>query len=175
LNVAIRTVTTPYVLLSDADFLYPSIAFDFASPSRETIIRTYVGRMTAHATRCVMDGRHWQDLFCDYAGVEGRLFSGIYGAHNPCIYPTAMLHQVRGYDERMVGWGAEDDDLTERTRRMGAQEQRLPIIVADLWHEGSPDYPNSYGRGKTSNVNLAILNDPRRPAAANPCGWGDGE
>lgn len=177
LNVAIRAVETPYVLIGDADFLYPSVFFDSFSHSSNAVLRCYVGRLTPDSSALVRQGKCWESLFCDYQGTdlggEPRVFGQIFGGHNPCIYPTRLLHQLRGYDEQILGWGGEDDDLSFRTRRTGVAERRLPILVADLYHGESPDYSDSYHRGKTSQANLDILNDQTRPAAANFDGWGD--
>ena len=175
LNVAIRAVETDYVMLADADFLYPTKLFDRLEPDAFSVTRFYVGRLTQESSNAIVhDGAAWEDLYMDYQGVDGRVFAEIFGAHNPCIYSVNVLKRLRGYDENMVGWGGEDDDLSFRTRRVGITEKRLPIIVADLFHEGSPDFPTEYRRGDTSENNLQILNDPNRPIAANPTEWGDG-
>jgi hypothetical protein len=174
LNVGIRTCTTPYALLADADFLYPRCFFDGLASYHDFVLRCYVGRLTPDATDQVKRGVPWESLFADYQGVNERIFGQIFGAHNPCVYPTRLLTQLRGYDERMAGWGGEDDDLTERTRRAGVAERRLPIIVADLYQRGSSDFPATYRKGQPPSQNLEILSQPLRPAATNPLGWGDG-
>lgn len=172
LNVAIRVVKTPFVLLADADFLYPSFFFDTVRPRAAEILRFYVGRLTRAATQVVLGGTSWESLYADYQGTRNRIFSRIYGAHNPCIYPTQLLHYLRGYDERISGWGGEDDDLTNRTRAAGFTDRRLPIVVGDLDHADSPDFAE-YARGRTSAATRAILRDGTRPCVANPSGWGD--
>ena len=173
LNVGIRAVTTPYVMLGDADFLYPRELFGTLAVYQNCVLRCYVGRLTPDASLEVRSGVRWEDLYCDYQGVDGRIFGQIFGAHNPCVYPTELLFQLRGYDERMEGWGGEDDDLTARTRRIGVREQRLPVVVADLFHQGSDDCPDVYQPGKPPQKNLAVLKDTTRPIAANPHAWGD--
>lgn len=173
LNVAIRAVKTPFTLLADADFLYPSFFFDTVVPRPAEVLRFYVARLTEQASRVVLDGAAWESLYADYQGLRGRMFARIYGAHNPCIYPTQLLHYLRGYDERISGWGGEDDDLTHRTRAAGFTERRVPIVVGDLFHGDSPDFAE-YGRGRTNGATRKILHDLRRPCIANHEHWGEG-
>jgi hypothetical protein len=175
LNVAIRAVSTTYVLISDADFLFPRALFCGLPLWKDAVLRFYVGDLTPQATAAIRGGMSWEEILADYQGLDSRVFFKIWGGHNPCVYPTRLLHRLRGYDERMKGWGAEDDDLTIRTRRAGIKELRIPLIVAHLYHGDSPDYRETYSRRRTSQRNLDILDDPNRPAAANPDGWGDGD
>jgi len=172
-NVAIRAVDTPYVLLSDADHLFPSFLFDVVKPRPDRVLRFYAARMTREATRKVLQGEDWETLFADYQGLHGQVFTTVYGGHNPCLYPTEALKQVRGYDERMIGWGKEDDDLTQRTRRHGLRDVRVPLLVGCMWDAEASDYP-TYRRGQPEQQNVDILASPR-PIAANPLGWGDVE
>jgi len=171
LNVAVRAVRTPYVLLADADLLFPRFFFQVLASAADRVMRFYVGRMTPEATGHVLGGRDSETLYADYQGQHGRVFRSIYGSHNPCLYPTKALHRLRGYDERFVGWGREDDDLSERTRRLGLRAVRVPILVACLDDRHVCDYPG-YRRGCVSPANDRLLRD-RRPVAANPQGWGD--
>ncbi len=173
LNVAIQATPTPFVVLSDADSLYPKFFFAAVKPAFDRVLRFYLARMTAEASRWVLAGNSWEDLYADYQGVHNRLFSAFEGIHNPCIYPTEALRRVRGYDERIVGWGGEDDDLTWRTRRLRLKDVRLPLLVASLYDADVRDYA-AYQRGKKPRETEALLRS-WRPIVTNRRGWGDAE
>lgn len=171
LNVAIRQVETPRVLLGDADLVFPQFFFRILKAGPREVLRFYVGRVTKEATSEVCSGEDWQRLFADYQGQGNRVFRLLYGPHNPCIYPTQPLLDVHGYDERMVGWGREDDDLTDRTRRLGLTDVRVPILIGRLDDSDISDYTD-YHRGVSAAANTALLRSSR-PIVANPREWGD--
>ena len=172
LNVAIRSVQTPYVLLCDADMLFPRFFFDVLEPDPNRVLRFYVGRATEKTTQMVSAGASWQDLYADYQGCDNRIFRMIYGAHNPCLYPTEVLHRIHGYDERMIGWGREDDDLTDRTRRIGMRDVRVPVLVIALDDAKINDYA-AYSRGAHTRDNNTLWRSTRSEIA-NAASWGDG-
>ena len=171
MNVAIRAVDTPYVLLGDADLAFPRYLVDVLSPTLAQVLRFYVGRVTPSATREILSGVPWETLFADSQGQHNRVFRLLYGPHNPCLYPTHALHQLRGYDESFVGWGREDDDLHARGRQLGLCDVREPLIVARLDDSDIHDYA-SYERGTVAPINAALwtLTEPR---IVNMTGWGD--
>jgi hypothetical protein len=173
LNVALRAVQTPYVLLADADFAFPRFFFQVLEPAPERVVRFFAGRLTPQATERVLAGTAWEDLYADYQGLHQQLYRVIYGANNPCLYPTKVLLQTRGYDERFIGWGAHDDELTWRTRRLGLRDVRAPIIVAVLDDGHIADYAE-YRRGTTSPANRRLFRISRQ-VVVNPAGWGDKE
>ncbi len=68
-----------------------------------------------------------------------------------------------GFDERYLGWGAEDDAMTLRMQRLTADVAMMEGRAAiHLWHErndastfGNPHYPENLGMLKR----LATLTD----------------
>jgi predicted glycosyltransferase involved in capsule biosynthesis len=62
-----------------------------------------------------------------------------------------LYHAMGGFDERFVGWGAEDDAMTLKMQRMTTELAVLECRAAiHLWHErndistfGNPYYPNN--------------------------------
>lgn len=203
LNVAARHCGEDYLLLADADHLYPDFFFRTVRLDTPTnvIQRFYLGRLAEDATAEVLAGRRWDELFCDYQGSSKRLpwgridrllasvakivarkaevahkfqchriFKQIVGVHNPCVYPRSLFFDLRGYDERYVGWGYEDDDLTHRGRLRGAVDVRLPLIVGHLYHGAeSPDY--EHYRSNATGQALFQASNPDRDV--NTDGWGD--
>lgn len=88
----------------------------------------------------------------------------IYCSPNPSIYPCALFDVLRGYDERHIGWGFEDEDLYLRGLKQGAKELRLPVVVGHLWHDVPTDYVD-YMPKVRHRFDEAII--------VNLDGWGD--
>lgn len=74
-----------------------------------------------------------------------------------------LYHAMGGFDERYLGWGAEDNAMTLRMQRLTTDVAVLEGRAAiHLWHErndastfGNPHYPNNLGMLKR----LATLSD----------------
>lgn len=90
----------------------------------------------------------------------------------------AWWHAVRGYDERLCGWGYEDDDLLWRARR----SRLLPITIQDRadmlhqWHEPESEAMARKGRGDEFHERYRQnqrLSRESRSVARNPDGWGE--
>jgi len=90
----------------------------------------------------------------------------------------AWWHLVHGYDERLCGWGYEDDDLLWRARR----SQLLPVAILDRadmlhqWHEPESETMHRQGRGDEFRARYQRnqqLSRENRNVVRNPDGWGE--
>lgn len=151
-NKAIRASSCDYVIQVDGDivmephFVEDHIAFAergyFCSGSRAMVSES----RTHEAFR--------QDQFlptCFSRGIEHRLnavrcrmLTPFFRHHkrvNGCnlAFWRDDLFAVNGYDESIVGWGAEDHDLTDRLLRSGLQKKHIKFraIQYHLWHRSA--------------------------------------
>jgi hypothetical protein len=51
------------------------------------------------------------------------------------VVPRALWERVGGFDDRFVGWGAEDDAFAAACRVLGGGIDRIAGIAAHLWHQ----------------------------------------
>jgi GT2 family glycosyltransferase len=73
------------------------------------------------------------------------------------------LEAVNGFDEKFIGWGCEDDDMTLRLRQTGVQIKSILrwTRIYHLWHPVDPSAPK---RAWRDGPNVAYLHRPHRPA-----------
>jgi hypothetical protein len=81
------------------------------------------------------------------------------------IVPTAAAVAVRGYDERMAGWGADDTDFVERVKRHGTVmgSPQVPFAM----HQ-KHDFAGRNAAHTARNRRHFFAAEPAR----NPAGWG---
>lgn len=96
----------------------------------------------------IMQLKAWWYRFLGH-GVKPVLRGGNMGI------PRADYERLNGYDERFQGWGQEDDDLSQRMRRLG---MRVDYILHrtrtyHLWHPPAASKPKTYKEGQ----NIAYL------------------
>ena len=91
----------------------------------------------------------------------------------------AWFEKVHGYDERLVGWGYEDDDLLARAKRDGliAVNIQHRTDMLHQWHETDRERMARAGQSAQFEAryreNIAISRgDPR--TVRNEHGWGQG-
>jgi len=167
-----------YILPTDLDMLF--------SPNFiEAVLRTHLALkdrcfvisdaldLPPEAMAKVFDPVHEFDRLRDAATYRDCVGSGA------CQSTTrAWWHLVHGYDERLRGWGYEDDDLLTRARR----SRLLPITIQDRadmlhqWHETEASMAQRQGRvdefrqGYERNQRLCREN---HSLVRNPDGWGE--
>ncbi len=55
------------------------------------------------------------------------------------VVPRALWDEVGGFDERFIGWGAEDAAFSSTCRVLAGGIDRVPGTVWHLWHPYSPE------------------------------------
>lgn len=122
LNIAIRQVSTPYVISSDIDNIFDD---DFISEIKKIIYKKGVIALT-------------QKRELDESGKELRLHPRTdYGS---CFgIDVDWLRRVYGYDEKYTYWGREDDDIFDRAVEAGF----IPVwtekpLISHQWHKKAP-------------------------------------
>ncbi len=75
LNVGIRQAKTPWILIADADMIFPSFFFDLLEgPCPANVVRRcFVGRLCRETTQRIMAAElAWEDEYTDYEGRPER-------------------------------------------------------------------------------------------------------
>lgn len=77
----------------------------------------------------------------DYNKIEEQSRPPRPGIGGLMLATRSWWHKVRGFDERMKGWGAEDDDLRKRAKRSGKTViylQNLNLPQTKVFHQWHP-------------------------------------
>ena len=59
---------------------------------------------------------------------------------------TLWLKRNKGFNEKYIGWGGEDNDLWLRLRRSGIKPQEVKVHPYHLWHAYYGDIMASIGK-----------------------------
>ncbi len=89
---------------------------------------------------------------------------------------TEYFYTVRGFDERYVGWGAEDNDFTDRIMFAGANVKRWikrPILT-HMWHftNKTDNELIQANKDRLFELRRQIEYGKFKPELVNPDGWG---
>lgn len=119
------------------------------------------------------------DVVGDYERLRAKgTWVGLPGAGAFQSWPRAWFERVGGFDERMAGWGAEDDDLRARARRDGLRFVSLQrfATLCHQWHPtqsasaADPAARAEFERLKARNYEI-LHGDTS--IVRNPGGWGE--
>jgi len=181
-NIALKTVTEPYVILTDGDCIpLPNMIATHRKLAQQKILISG-SRILLSQTwtkKLCMAQSLPNDNFLSYIrqrlkGHINRLLplilpahlsaahkklSGIHGCHISCF--TSDLIDINGFDESFKGWGREDSDLVARLLHQGIQRKSLRgTPVLHLWHK-----ENSRHRLQDNDALLqTCLNEKRQQA-----------
>lgn len=168
-NKAILASKSEFIIQIDGDIILDSLYVnDYATNAKEGFF--YSGSrafISEERTRQMMDDTN-VDLHFYSKGIRSRenairipLLSPFFYTHkrlNGCSlgFWRKDLFSVNGYDEDMVGWGAEDHDIADRLRRLGIIQKHLKFqaIQYHLYHKAN-------SRDAISH-HMQILEDNRR-------------
>lgn len=177
-NEGARVSAAPYLLFSDGDCIFPSnhllrhlrarrlgvawsgdcVRLDEFHTRRidEAVIAAGAYRMWASKRERLRILQRWiKDEF--YSALGHPMRPKLIGC-NIAIW-RHDFERVNGFDEQFVGWGCEDDDLTQRLRQAGV---RIASILGHtrayhMWHPSDPSQPMEWRNG--ANVSYLLRGD----------------
>jgi glycosyltransferase involved in cell wall biosynthesis len=154
LNLGVRNAVGDSVFFLDADIILPP---------------KYLTEME----RLVSPNHYVQ---CPGRELQGGQFRGGNYCWGMMGIPWERLMMLRGFDERMSGWGCEDEELHHRLGRAGLSKR----VMTALWkHETHGDYlraaNQAHPKHETQRRNREIWEANRRnkTLVVNPGGWGE--
>jgi len=142
LNIGIRHATTKFLLVSDADIVFPR---HFLSGCVEVLAMSPTS-IVGSAMLDLPEQSAWVLEQSARTGDELQFDSWKQWCrprHNHVFHPsicatyTAFFHVVRGYDEYYEVWGNEDDDLYRRFRYLGLTPK--PLGSEPYLHQWHPE------------------------------------
>ncbi len=144
LNVGIRRVNTKFLLVSDADIVFPpnylSGCVEVLTASPTSVVGSAMLDLPEESARILeQDGRTGRDLQFDSWKRRCRPRHDQAYHASICATYTAFFHAVRGYDEYYEAWGGEDDDLHRRFLYLGLTPKPLGPESSYMhqWHAES--------------------------------------
>lgn len=174
LNIGIRSSTSKFVLTTDADIL-------FTPQTHEKVLQVAAQENTYALVQCrdlpqSLEPAMLQHLnFSDLERVATlRSREGLGGC---ACFSRSWIEGIRGYDERMEWWGAEDTDLSLRAKRTGLTLRWVESEDARIYHLWHPKVPlqlsrNSEFTNTLKNNRIIAYRDTSN--VRNPEQWGEG-
>lgn len=127
INIALKTVETPYCFVGDIDMLYhPEFINVLESESNKTLTTYFqVGFLSQTESKK-------KTVFNDYEVA----FKSQKEATGMTLYNTKLLKSINGYDEFYNGWGSEDTDVHIRLQNAGHKVSFYTeqILMLHQWH-----------------------------------------
>lgn len=94
------------------------------------------------------NGIKWDDIVKKHARARPDALGAV-------IVPRNAFHEIRGYDERMFGWGADDTDFVMRLRRNGVKME--PLAQHGCAFALHQNHPTGFRESKFTIRNRDIL------------------
>lgn len=173
-NVGVRHSKGEYILATDADMIFRR---DFTkviiqNTSKDCILESRTFHMTQRRTNEIHNGiidpyANFDDCKIGSRGT-GR-FTGSPGGCQ-CMHRDNW-DQLRGYNEKYIGWGSEDRDLLKRAKLLGLKEKWTGKIASEgmilhQWHY--QDMKRDLAFQESNKKILEAVNVAR----VNQNGWG---
>ena len=133
INIAIYSHQKEISILADIDFLIPPLYFDTLNKYFDKgLFNTkftsgFICKLGEELSKKIIAK---QDLT-----IVPNYIKTLYSSNNPMACSTLKLKQIGGYDERMEGWGAEDDDIKDRLIASGLRYHRSQIVIYHRFHQ----------------------------------------
>lgn len=148
LNAGVRAAQTPYVLVSDADIIFASGVYDAC-----------IDALRRDPRSCVIS-QCWDlppSVDCEQSAILSDRELTVLGSVRPrwgmggcCAFRKDFWEHIRGFDNRLLVWGGEDNDFVNRLLSIGVVPRWLNSADQRIFHihhlpvrEGSDgvDYP----------------------------------
>jgi hypothetical protein len=155
-NTVLQLVTGEIAVNVDADNLISPI-----------FIQTVFDSFAKHGSRIYVTGPQSVRRGDPRDGTYGRI-----------AFPIEMFHQLRGYDEAMCGWGAEEWDFLRRANAVGYSQVKLPpeVIGSALQHDDEErlikNFDPSVDRLMSLSSNMRLISQRAAGEPINPGGYG---
>lgn len=138
LNAGIVASRGTYILTTDADFIF--------TPQTHAIVlgllKQYPNSLQLKQNKNLPEGIGVEDLEkLDWADLdEAALTRPRWGMGGLAACHREMADRLRGYDERMTVWGAEDNDFGKRVRNAGGILNWIADDAAQVFHVWHPPF-----------------------------------
>jgi glycosyltransferase involved in cell wall biosynthesis len=168
LNLGIQAATARWVLCTDADMIFapsflPAVLAAHADTSRDAMVFC-----RCHDLPEDLAEQAWE--VGDFPMLRGRASLRDTSGTGACQSARrSFFFHVRGYDEKFVYWGAEDDDMRHRAQRWGL----TPVWITEatsMLHQWHPT--TKHDRMLTRRLNKWRARLTRSIIVKNRGGWG---
>lgn len=171
-NIGIQLVNTPYVFVSDIDMIFKPSFIEIVQKLKEPMVSVYfkVGFLSQSESKKDKPFQEYKIRFSSQPGAQGL-----------SLFSVDALKKVRGFDEFLHFWGAEDEDVHHRLLQAGYQVTfyENEILLLHRWH---PTYRNLESDVLTTDLQVhsipklnqeyyAYMRD-KKELAANGGNWG---
>jgi glycosyltransferase involved in cell wall biosynthesis len=164
LNIAIKKATSKYLLSTDADIIFEINYIKAAIQILQKNPYHYILARCLDAPKGAMNETDYFKLKASSTYRSDTVNRGI----NMAL--THYYHTIHGYDERYIGWGAEDDDLIKRFRLLGLKKKDISHISSYI-HQWHPQrWGSANGEQREKNEEYFLKN---HTIVRNQDGWGE--
>lgn len=154
-NIGIRNVFTKYICLTDADEIFQDNFFSVINTHLQNNSKCFI-KCKTYAINTYLDFLNVDTLHINYNKILtiAKDINNLYGDGCLHVTNTDFIKRTGGSDEKFIGWGYEDSDLTYRSIRL----QLKSIDIAKkttMIHLPHGDYTSNYYSTQIRNKNKA--------------------
>lgn len=174
INIGLKNATTEYIFTADVDMIF-SPNFVCKLHELKNPLKGYYFKVGFLNEKESESDKKFQDLEIDFS-------SGV-GAQGLSLFHLNSLKEVRGYDEFLHFWGAEDIDIHNRLEKNGVESifYSQEILMLHQWHTS---YRKEEKKILTKDLQLTdiikinhqklLANTENREVQVNNVKWGAG-
>lgn len=135
LNAGLSLASADLMVTTDADIVFAprtlEATVDFLTLNPRSVVLSQCADLGEEFSMERARNLHWPDIY-DNAVLRPR-----WGMGGLCAFDRDTLETVRGFEERMTVWGAEDNDFVKRCRQAGRFLHWISgpeIGIYHVWH-----------------------------------------